>query len=281
MSSIKLISYLKRDRLVASQRKFIDDRLQKIVELKRKVCSGDNKNKRFMVINNKGIDPLSVDVLANEGILALRRAKHRNMERLTLACAGQAMNSLENLTKESLGFAKDVYEHVFGEKIFTFVEACKSPKSVTVLLKGSTKYILNQVKDALRDGRHSIRNALDDGCLIPGEGAFEIVTHQALTQYNEQVKGRARLAVQALLIIPKAIAQNAGHHQQETIVKLQHEYATSKIPVGIDITTGEAMEPKSLAIFDNYRMKKQLIHSSTSITTNLILVDEILQASLS
>ncbi|CAF4051839.1 unnamed protein product, partial [Adineta steineri] len=91
------------------------------------------------------------------------------------------------------------------------------------------------------------------------------------------VKGRVRLGVQAfaeaLLIIPKAIAQNAGHDQ--------HEYTTSKIPVGIDITTGEAMEPKSFGIYDNYRVKKQLIHSSTSIATNLILVDEILRAGLS
>ena len=80
------------------------------------------------------------------------------------------------------------------------------------------------------------------GCVIGGGGAFEIAAHQALTQYKEQVKGRARLGVQAfaeaLLIIPKAIAQNAGHDQQETIVKLQHEYATLKTPVGIDITTG-------------------------------------------
>ena len=121
-----------------------------------------------------------------------------------------------------------------------------------------------------------------------------------MTQYKEQVKGRARLGVQAfaeaLLIIPKAIAQNAGHDQQETIVKLQHEYATTKIPVGIDITSGkaalhpnslerfdlgEAMEPKALGVFDNYRVKKQLVHSSTSIATNLILVDEILRAGLS
>ena len=138
------------------------------------------------------------------------------------------------------------------------------------------------------------------GCAIAGGGAFEIVAHQTLTQYKDQVKGRARLGVQsfadALLIIPKVIAQNAGYDQQETIVKLQHEYATSKLPVSIDIATGkspsfkpdrstvplgEAMEPTSLGIFDNYRVKKQLLHSSTSIATNLILVDEILRAGLS
>ncbi|CAF4410352.1 unnamed protein product, partial [Adineta steineri] len=89
-----------RDRLVTSERKFIDDRVQKIVELKRKVCSGDDKNKSFVVINQKGIDPFSLDMLAKEGILGLRRAKRRNMERLTLACGGEAMNSVENLTKE-------------------------------------------------------------------------------------------------------------------------------------------------------------------------------------
>ncbi|CAF0976753.1 unnamed protein product [Rotaria magnacalcarata] len=274
-----------RDRLVTSERKFIDDRVEKIVELKRKVCSGDDKNKTFVVINQKGIDPFSLDVLAKEGILALRRAKRRNMERLSLACGGEAMNSVENLTKECLGFAEDVYEHVLGEEKFTFVEGCKNPKSVTVLLKGSTKYILNQLKDALRDGLRSVTNAIEDGCVLPGGGAFEIVAHQALNQYKQQVKGRARLGVQAfaeaLLIIPKAIAQNAGHDQQETIVKLQHEYATSKIPVGINIATGEAIDPKSLGIYDNYCVKKQLIHSSTSIATNLILVDEILRAGLS
>ncbi|CAF0829512.1 unnamed protein product [Didymodactylos carnosus] len=273
-----------RDRLVSSERKFIDDRVQKILDLKKKVC-GDDKTKHFVVINQKGIDPFSLDALAKEGILALRRAKRRNMERLTLACGGEAMNSLEDLTKDCLGYAEDVYEHVLGEEKFTFVEGCKNPKSVTILLKGSTKYIMNQLKDGVRDGLRSVVNAIEDGCVIPGAGALEIVTHQALTQYKEQVKGRARLGIQAfaeaLLIIPKAVAQNAGHDQQDTIVKLQHEYANSKMPVGVDVTSGEPMDPKSAGIYDNYRVKKQLIHSSTSIATNLILVDEILRAGLS
>lgn len=80
-----------RNRLVESERKFIDDRVQKIIELKRKICSGADSDKSFVVINQKGIDPLSLDVLAKDGILALRRAKRRNMERLTLACGGEAM----------------------------------------------------------------------------------------------------------------------------------------------------------------------------------------------
>jgi len=258
--------------------------LKKVIELKKKVCDGD-ETKHFVIINQKGIDPFSLDQLAKEGILGLRRAKRRNMERLTLACGGEAMNSVEDLKKECLGYAEDVYEHVLGEEKFTFIEGCKNPKSVTILLKGSTKYIINQLKDAVRDGLRSVANAMEDGCLIPGGGAFEVCAHHALTQYKEQVKGRARLGVQAfaeaLLIIPKAIAQNAGHDRQETIVKLQHEYSVSKMPVGIDISSGEAMDPKAAGIYDNYRVKKQLIHSSTSIASNLLLVDEIMRAGLS
>ena len=88
-----------RDRLVASERKFIDDRVQKIIEFKRTICSNNDKNKTFVVINQKGIDPLSLDALAKEGILALRRAKRRNMERLTLACGGEAMKYVEKKIK--------------------------------------------------------------------------------------------------------------------------------------------------------------------------------------
>ena len=93
-----------------------------------------------------GIDPLSLDMLAKEGILALRRAKRRNMERLTLACGGQAMNSIEELDESCLGYAGVVYEHVLGENKFTFVEECKNPRSVTILMKASNRHTLTQMK---------------------------------------------------------------------------------------------------------------------------------------
>jgi hypothetical protein len=237
-------------------------------------------------------------------------------------------SSVENLTKECLGYAEDVYEHVLVnvhgfrrvKKNLHLLKVVKTRNRLlfyskvqlnmfSINLKMLFVMVFVQLQTQLKMVRFisfmftlNYHSLFCLGCVIGGGGAFEIVAHQALTQYKEQVKGRARLGVQAfaeaLLIIPKAIAQNAGHDQQETIVKLQHEYTTSKIPVGIDITTGkyflsmtskvilfdiigEAMEPKSLGIYDNYRVKKQLIHSSTSIASNLILVDEILRAGLS
>eukprot|EP00731_Ephydatia_muelleri_P023050 Em0015g633a len=122
-----------REKLVAAERKYTDDKVSKIIELKKKVCDGTDKG--FVVINQKGIDPISLDMLAREGIVALRRAKRRNMERLTLACGGNAMNSVDELTPECLGFAGVVYEHVLGEEKYTFVEDVESARSVTILIK--------------------------------------------------------------------------------------------------------------------------------------------------
>ena len=133
-----------REKLVAAERKFIEDRVQKVIEFKKKVCDGTDKS--FVIINQKGIDPLSLDALAREGILALRRAKRRNMERMTLACGGQAMNTFDELDESCLGYAGVVYEHVLGENKFTFVEECKNPRSVTILLRAGNKHTLTQMK---------------------------------------------------------------------------------------------------------------------------------------
>ncbi|XP_034181445.1 chaperonin containing TCP1 subunit 6 [Osmia lignaria lignaria] len=272
-----------REKLVAAEREFIDNRVMKIIELKKKLCDGTNKS--LVVINQKGIDPQSLDMLAKENILALRRAKRRNMERLVLACGGMAMNSFDDLKEEHLGWAGLVYEHVLGETKYTFIEECKKPNSVTILLKGPNKYTLEQLKDAVRDGLRAIKNAIDDHALIPGAGAFEIAATQALHQYKEKVKGKQRLGVQAyaeaLLIIPKTLAVNSGFDAQDTIVKLFEEGNTLGEPVGLDISTGEALKPVDAGIYDNYNVKKQIINSCTIIASNLLLVDEIMRAGMS
>ena len=272
-----------REKLISAERAFTDDKVKKIIEFKKKVCDGTDKS--FVIINQKGVDPVSLDLLAAEKIVALRRAKRRNMERLTLACGGSAVNSVDDLNVDSLGYADEVYEHVLGEEKFTYVEGCKNPRSVTILLKAPNKHTMLQMKDAVKDGLRAVQNAIEDKFIVAGAGAYEIAVHEALTRYKDTVKGRARLGVQAfadaMLIIPKTLAQNAGHDQQAVIVQLQESYASMKKLVGVDLKTGEAILPLESGIIDNYRVKRQIINSASVIASNLLLVDEIMRAGLS
>ncbi|XP_076340235.1 chaperonin containing TCP1 subunit 6 [Tachypleus tridentatus] len=272
-----------REKLVQAERQFIENRVKKVIDFKKKICAGTEKG--FVVINQKGVDPLSLDMFAKEGIVALRRAKRRNMERLALACGGTAVNSVDDLTHECLGTAGLVYEHVLGEDKYTFVEELQNPHSVTILLKGPNKHSLTQMKDAVHDGLRAVKNAIEDGCIVPGAGAYEIAAHAALSKYKMEVKGRAQLGVQAyadaLLVIPKVLASNAGYDSQETMVKLIQEHNNVGQLVGLDINSGEALVSADAGIFDNYRVKRQLINSCTVIASNLLLVDEIMRAGLS
>jgi len=252
----------------------------KIIELKRQVC--DTQDKSFVVINQKGIDPGSLSLLAQEGILALRRAKRRNMERMTLACGGVAVNSVEDLSKDILGFAQEVYQHKLGEETYTFVEGVNNPFSCTVLLKGPNKHTINQIKDAIRDGVRAVKNTIEEGTVIPGAGAFEIAAYLDLVKFKEtEVKGRAQYGVQAfanaLLVIPKTLATNSGFDTIDTLLKLKEAHKQGNL-VGLDIYTGETLDPVAEGIFDSFSVKKYLLENSAVLATQLLLVDEILRA---
>lgn len=273
---------VEREKFLLAERDFIDQRVHKIIALKKKLCDGTDK--QFVVINQKGIDPFSLDLLAKEGILALRRAKRRNMERLVLACGGVALNSFDDMDESHLGFAGSVYEHVLGEQKYTFVEQCKLPQSVTILIKGQNRHTLMQIKDAIRDGLRAINNAIEDKCLIPGAGAFETRAYNQLMKFKDTVKGKVRLGIQAyavaLLVIPNTLAVNSGYDAQDTIVKLQEEDRLSPDPIGLDITTGEPVKPVDVGVYDNYVVKKQILNSCSIIASNLLLVDEIMRAGM-
>lgn len=198
--------------------------------MKNLVCDqavdGKEKKKNFVIISQKGIDPLSLDILAKNGIMALRRAKRRNMERLQLVCGGVAQNSVDDLSPEDLGWAGLVYEHTLGEEKYTFVEDVKQPKSVTLLVKGPNAHTIQQIQEALRDGLRAVKNAIDDECLIPGAGAFEVSCAAHLSgEIKKSAKGRVKMGVQAfadaLLVIPKTLAQNGGFDVQDVVVALQ------------------------------------------------------------
>ncbi|KAK4223122.1 TCP-1/cpn60 chaperonin family-domain-containing protein [Podospora fimiseda] len=281
-SSFFYSSAEQRDKLVESERRFVDAKLKQIVELKKQVC-GNDPNKNFVIINQKGIDPLSLDVLAKNGILALRRAKRRNMERLQLICGGIAQNSTEDLSPEILGWAGLVYEQQLGEEKYTFIEDVKDPKSVTLLIKGPNQHTITQVSDAVRDGLRSVYNMIVDKSVVPGAGAFQVAcaAHLKSDAFAKTVKGKAKWGVEAfadaLLIIPKTLAANAGLDIQDALAALQDEHREGNV-VGLDLTTGEPMDPTLEGVYDSFRVLRNCIASSSGIASNLLLCDELLKA---
>jgi len=280
-SSFFYSTSVQREKLVESERKHVDDKVRKIVEFKKLVCGAEGAPKNFVVINQKGVDPLSLDLLQKNGILALRRAKRRNMERLQLVCGGIAQNSVDDLSPDVLGYAGLVYEHTLGEEKYTFVEEVRDPKSVTLLIKGPNTHSIAQINDAVRDGLRAVKNTIEDGSVVAGAGAFEIATSAHLTNYKSQVKGRAKMGIaafaEALLIIPKVLAQNGGFDTQDVIVALQEGTADGYI-VGVDLNTGETLNPVTEGIWDNYRVHRHMLHSCSVIASNLLLVDEMMRA---
>nr|AAM12859.1 chaperonin containing TCP-1 zeta subunit [Physarum polycephalum] len=268
-----------RSRMVDAEHSSVEERAKKIIELKNQVC--DAPNKGFVVINQKGIDPIALDMFAKAGILGLRRAKRRNMERLTLACGGSPMNSVDDLTPDVLGKADIVYEQVLGEDKYTFVEGVRNPFSCTILIKGPNKHTIEQIKDAVRDGLRAVKNTIEDQLVVPGAGAFELACHRDILKFKDEVHGRAKLGVQAyadaLLIVPKVLAENSGFDPIETIIKLQEEFAKGHV-VGLDLISGEPMDPVQEGIWDQYRAIRQILHSSSVVATQILLVDEIMKA---
>ncbi|CAJ2668843.1 unnamed protein product [Trifolium pratense] len=269
-----------REAMVIAERRQVDEKVKKIIELKRKVCPDNDSN--FVVINQKGIDPPSLDMLAREGIIALRRAKRRNMERLVLACGGEAVNSVDDLTPESLGWAGLVYEHVLGEEKYTFVENVKNPFSCTILIKGPNDHTIAQIKDAVRDGLRAVKNTIEDESVVLGAGAFEVAARQHLiNEVKKTVQGRAQLGVEAfadaLLVVPKTLAENSGLDTQDVIIALTGEHDRGNV-VGLSQNTGEPIDPQMEGIFDNYSVKRQIINSGPVIASQLLLVDEVIRA---
>lgn len=185
------------------------------------------------------------------------------------------------MTVDILGHAGLVYEHVLGEEKFTFVEDTLNPKSVSILLTGPNQHSIIQMNDAIRDGLRSVKNAIEDEFLVPGAGSFNIAVHCHLNKFKDTVKGKAKLGVQAysdaMLIIPKVLAQNGGFDVQDIIVSLLDESAQGH-NVGVDLSTGDTLDPTTQGIWDNYRVHRQMLNSCSVIASNFLLVDEMLRA---
>lgn len=278
-----------RDKLAASERKFVDAKLKKIIDLKNEVCGMDS-DRGFVIINQKGIDPMSLDVLAKHGILALRRAKRRNMERLQLVTGGEAQNSVDDLSPKILGYSGLVYQETIGEEKFTYITENRDPKSCTILIKGATQYALNQTKDAVRDGLRAVANVLKDQNVIPGAGSFFLAASNHLQKSNMVklgAKGKTKTGVQAfteaLLVVPKTLVKNSGFDPLDVLSLCQDELddnedSEERRYVGVDLNIGDTCDPTIEGIWDSYRVIRNAINGATGIASNLLLCDELLRA---
>jgi len=270
-----------REKMVEAERKVVDERCKKIIALKKSVCDGTDKN--FVVINMRGIDPMSLDMFAKEGIVALRRAKRRNMERLSLAAGCTCMQAVEDLTPDCLGQAGVVYEYNLGDEKFTFMEELKDPNSCTVLIRGPNSFTIGLINESLRDGLRAVKNTLETNTIVPGAGAYEIAANEYLKKNLHHAQGRAKIGVEifaeSLLVVPKALAENSGHDAQDVIIKMREALAANPdVAVGFDIHSGDVLEPESSGIIDTYLSKRHMIGTAPVIANQLLLVDEILRA---
>ena len=140
-----------------------------------------------------------------------------------------------------------------------------------------------QTKEAIRDGLRAIKNTIEDKAVLPGAGAFEIAAHEHLTQYaRTEVSGKVKLGVQAfaeaLLIVPRTLAQNSGFDAQETLLKVQEAHLKDKKPYGVDTLTGDPLPADVANVWDNYIVKRQFMNIAPVLAQQLLLVDEVMRA---
>ena len=277
----------KKALMAEAERKTVTAKCQQIIDLKRQLCTKEN-GRTLVVINQKGIDPIALEMLAKDGILALRRAKRRNMERLVLACGGEMINSTEGMTPEMLGECGSVYEHALGDDKYTFIEDVKKGNACTLLIRGANDHTIAQIKDAIRDGLRAVKNTFDDGAVLPGAGYFEVQAAEHLRAFaTDKVHGKQKLGVMALadalLCIPKTLAENGGHDVQAMLLELQEAVQRankdkSADSFGLDIEVGGVLNPVVCGILDNVCVKKAVVETSAVIASQLLLVDEIMKA---
>ena len=148
---------------------------------------------------------------------------------------------------------------------------------------GPNPHTIHQTKDAIRDGLRAVKNTLEDGSVVPGAGAFQIALHSHLLKFKDSVKGRVKAGItsfaEGVLVIPKTLASNGGFDPMDVIVTMQEEYEEGHI-VGVDLQSGETLDPVAEGIWDNYRVVRNMMQNASVIATNFLLVDEMMRGKL-
>ena len=260
---------------------FIDEEERMLREMVEKIkASGAN-----VLFCQKGIDDLAQHYLAKEGIFAVRRVKKSDMEKLAKATGATIVTNISELSEKDLGYAGLVEEVKIGEDEMVFVRDCKDPKSVTILIRGGSEHIVDEVERALEDCLGVVPAAIKDGKVVAGGGAPEIELALRLRDFAKTVGGREQLAIEAfadaLEVIPRALAENAGLDPIDMIVALRakHEKEKNGHRFGLDVYRGEVKDMVSEGIVEPLSVKAQAIDSASEVAVMILRIDDVIAAS--
>jgi thermosome len=257
---------------------FLDEEANMLKEMVEKIKSvGAN-----VVVCQKGIDDIAQHYLAKAGILAVRRVKMSDMEKLAKATGGRVVTTLEEMTESDLGYAALVEERKIEEDKWVFIEGCKNPKAVTILVRGGGQRIVDEAERSVHDAIMTVKDVLEKPQIVAGGGAPEAELAYRLREYASSLPGREQLAVQkfaeALETIPLTIAENAGMSPLDVQVELSSAHGQGKTWYGVDALSNKVADMKVKEILEPVSVKEQVIKSATEAASMILRIDDIVSA---
>ena len=236
-----------------------------------------------VVLCQKGIDDVAQHYMAKKGILAARRVKKSDMELLAKATGGRVVSNLEDLAGEDLGYAKLVEERKIGGESMTFVRECKNPKAVTILVRGSTDHVVDEIDRSIEDAIGAVASSLELGKIVPGAGSPEAEAANKLRKFAEKFSGREQLAIRAfadaLEVIPRALAENGGLDPIDILVELRAAHDQGKVTFGVNLGNGSVADALLMGVVEPLKVKTQAIKSAAEAAEMILRIDDVISAS--
>ena len=233
-----------------------------------------------VLITQKGIDDLAQHYLSKEGIYAVRRVKKSDVEKLSKATGAAIASSVDELSPQDLGSADEVEQVKIGEDYLTFVRGCKNPKAVSILVRGGTDHVVDEIDRSITDSTHVVAAAVEDGGYVTGGGSTAAEISLKLREYASKVGGRQQLAIEkfanALEEIPRALSENAGLDAIDILIKIRNEHAKGKKTAGINVYSGKVEEMDKVGVIEPVRVGKQAIEAATEAAVMILRIDDVI-----
>jgi len=235
-----------------------------------------------VVLCQKGIDDMAQHFLARNGILAVRRIKKSDMEKLAKATGGKMITNIDDMSPADLGYASLVEERKIGDDKMTFIEGCKHPRAVTILIRGGTERIVDEAERSLHDALCVAKNVVEEPKIVAGGGAPELEVSKALKKHAETLPGREQLAVksfaEALEAVPVTLTENAGLDPIDVLSELRVRHEKGEVWTGIEVLSGKVQDMAVAGVFEPLAVKKQIIKSATEAASMILKIDDVIAA---